>query len=224
LRKTVKIAAVACLCTMMCGCLETPPLTDQEMDIVAEYAADLLLRHDKNYQSSLMTQETYEELTRPSATPTPSETMPEEPSFQVNTPEAVVNLTQVIDVEGFVVSCDGYDTTIEVVRTDYMNLVAKEGRQYMVVHFTVMNVTDQTRIFNASDKKLECSVDINQGTVSKLSISMMENDLQYMPIEVPAGAAVPAILVFDISAKETIDTAHLIMKNKENKTILIQLD
>lgn len=254
MKRIVGLAVILLLCTLLGGCLETPPLTDAEMDMVAEYAAGMLLKYDKNYRSSLWEKDEINLWEEENATPTP--TPENSPEIQEGTPtptstptgentptpmptqeagkptmtplpggseESNRQLTEVIDAEGFTVSYVSYETMQEVVRNEYFYLAAKDGRQYMVLHFMLTNTTEETRIFDASEQKLECSVDINLGTVSRLSISMLENDLQYMPIEVPANSSVPAVLVFEISAKEEIDTAHLIMMNKDNDAVFIKL-
>lgn len=251
MKRIVGLAVILLMCTLLGGCLEVPPLTDAEMDMVAEYAAGMLLKYDKNYRSPLLEEEEWN-LLEENVTPTPSK----EPEGQGGTPaptnippengtptpvptqeaglptiiplpggseESNRQLTEVVGVEGFSVAYVSYETMQEVVRNEYFYLAAKDGRQYMVLHFMLTNTTGEPRIFDASKQKLECSVDINLGTVSRLSISMLENDLQYMPIEVPANSSVPAVLVFEISAKEEIDTAHLIMMNKDNEAVFIKL-
>ncbi|MBE5950371.1 MAG: hypothetical protein E7260_02115 [Lachnospiraceae bacterium] len=254
MKRIVGLAVILLLCTLLGGCLETPPLTDAEMDMVAEYAAGMLLKYDKNYRSPLLEKEEVNLWNEENVTPTPFPTdsaeeqgknpAPTNAPAEEGTPtpvptqtavsptltplfggseESNLQLTQVVGVEGFKVSYESYETVQEVVRNEYFYLAAKDGRQYMVLHFMLTNTTGESKVFDASKQKLECSVDINLGTVSRLSISMLENDLQYMPIEVPANSSVPAVLVFEISAKEEIDTAHLIMMNKDNDAVFIKL-
>lgn len=251
MRKIMKIAVVVFLCTMMCGCLETPPLTDEEMDIVAEYAAELLLKYDKNYTSSLLSKEDMEEdvwgeaLETPAAptpvpenptdvpgnadglTPAPTEPI-EEPGVTPlpgDAEETTAQLTKVTATEGIKVSCDSFEVRSEVVRNEYFFLEAKNGKEYLILNFRLENTTDRPLVFNASEQKLECSLDINTGTVYKLSISMLENDLQYMPIEVPAGETVDAVLVFEITSreKEPIETASFVMMNKNDDAVFVKL-
>lgn len=251
MRKIMKIAVVVFLCTMLCGCLKTPPLTDEEMDIVAEYAAELLLKYDKNYTSSLLSkedlgEEAWGEVSEPSGTPTPVPEKPtgipensddatpvptqpaEEPGVTPlpgNAEETTAQLTKVTATEGIRVSCDSYEVRSEVVRNEYFFLEAKNGKEYLILNFRLENTTDQPLVFNASEQKLECSLDINTGTIYKLSISMLENDLQYMPIEVPAGKTVDAVLVFEITSreKEPIETASFVMMNKNDDAVFVKL-
>lgn len=69
MRKKLLILFMSVMCVSLGGCLvEELPLTDREIGIVAEYAADTLLRHDRNYNSILLSEEAL------TPTPTTSET------------------------------------------------------------------------------------------------------------------------------------------------------
>lgn len=258
MRKLVKIAVVALFCTMLCGCIEVPPLTDEEMDIVAEYAAELLLKYDKNYRSSLLTEEelllegskeeqkmtptpapTEEPGLTPTvkptdvpgsqtgATPTPTQSadVPGITPLPGDAEETTTQLTKVAAVEGIRLSCNSYETRSEVVKNEYFFLEAKTGKEYMILNFRLTNTTDQPLVFDASQQELECSLDINTGTIYKLSISMLSNDLLHMPIEVPAHGEVDAVLVFEINSteKQPIETANFVMMNKNNDAVFIKL-
>lgn len=230
MRRLMKIAAVALLCTMMCGCLEATPLTDAEMDIVAEYAAELLLKYDKNYRSPLLPEEELagvepEETVTPAPEPTQSAEEPGVTPLPGNAEETTTRLTDVASVEGIEVSCNSFEIRREVVRNEYFFLESKEGKEYLILNFKLENTTDKPIVFDASEQKLECSLDINSGTMYKLSVSMLENDLQYMPIEVPAQKSVDAVLVFEITStlKEPIETAQFVIKNKANDSVFVKL-
>lgn len=236
MRRLMKMAAVALLCTMMCGCLEATPLTDAEMDIVAEYAAELLLKYDKNYRSPLLPEEELAGVEPEEAvTPAPEPTLSPEPTQSAEEPgvtplpgnaeETTTRLTDVASVEGIEVSCNSFEIRREVVRNEYFFLESKEGKEYLILNFKLENTTDKPIVFDASEQKLECSLDINSGTMYKLSVSMLENDLQYMPIEVPAQKSVDAVLVFEITStlKEPIETAQFVIKNKANDSVFVKL-
>jgi len=256
LKKRMMIVVLFMMCALMGGCLKETPLTDAELDIVAEYAADLLLEYDKNYKSSLLAQEELEEAITATVTPTvvPTETPvptgaleevnPGNPSVTVsptqgaedtpsptpspspipeNSEETNVQLTQVVGTEGFYITYEYYELKQEVISNEYFSLEAKKGRQYMLVHFLIHNTTEEMLVFDATEQKIECSLDINLGTISRVSLSMLANDLQYMPIEVAAGSAEDSVLVFEISAEEEINTAHLVIMNKDDEAAFVKL-
>lgn len=240
MKKRMMIVVLVMMCMLLGGCLQETPLTDQEMDIVAEYAAELLLKYDKNYKSSLLTQFVIEEELAATVTPTlvPTDTpissaptqgaevtpsvTPSVTPIPENSEETNAQLTTVVGSEGFHITYESCEVVDEVISNEYFSLAAKDGRQYMVIHFLIHNTTEEELVFDATEQKLECSVDINLGNISRVSLSMLENDLQYMPITVAAGSAEPAVLVFEI-AKEEITTAHLVIMNKDDKAVFVKL-
>ncbi|MBP3609848.1 MAG: hypothetical protein J6J42_05865 [Lachnospiraceae bacterium] len=244
MKKRICIVGMSMLLCMMCGCLQSTPLTDEELDVVAEYAANLLLKYDVNYDSPLYYVEEMTELLSPTPTPTPvvtpvpdgaesgmqgngssvvpGGTDPEVTIGSINDAETNKQLTQVIAEENFSITCENFELMDAVESNDYFSLVAKEGRQYAVVTFRLHNNTEQDQIFDASENGLEYLLDINVGTVSRVSLSMLENDMQYMPITVPAKGEAEAVLVFEIGTEE-INTAHLMISNKAEETVFIKV-
>ena len=248
MKKKIIIAGLSVMLCVLCGCLEATPLTDEEMDVVAEYAASLLLKYDTNYETPLYYAEERLEMLTPTPTPTPSPAPTETPvptpvgegtsqggSVTETEPTATptpipafneaattVQITELFGEEDITVSCEGYQLMKSVQSTDYFSLMAKEGRQYAVVGFLLENTSETDKVFNASAKGMEYSIDVNTGTVSRVSLSMLENDLQYMEIAVPAKGTAKAVLVFEIE-DTAIETMHLIIKDKEENVVFAKL-
>ena len=219
------------------------------MDVVAEYAAGLLLKYDKNYSTPLYYSDSLEDMEQQlTPTPTPTEVPPATPTPvggpagsagssqqkaevtsiptptppMLNDPETSKQLTEIIAVENITLTCEKFYPAESVVSNEYFTLKAKDGRQYAVVEFKLHNNTEQEILFDASEKGLEYSIDINTGTISRVSLSMLENDLQYMPITVPANGCADAVLVFEI-ADTDINTAHLIIEDDKDNVVFIKL-
>lgn len=247
MKKRILLVGISMMLCLLGGCLEVTPITDAEMDVVAEYAASLLLKYDKNYDTPLYYAENREvQLTptptptekpkNPTATPTPSAgnttssgnnaqgeaSATPTPVPLYNQEETTGQLTKIINVDNVTVSCKGYELMKSVQSTEYFSLVAKDGRQYVVVSFTLHNNTDSDVIFDASGKGLEYTLDVNVSERFRVSLSMLENDLQYMEITVPANKTAEAVLVFEIADTE-IDTIHLIVEDKEDNVVFVKL-
>lgn len=251
MKKRILLAGMSVLLCLLCGCLEATPLTDEEMDVVAEYAASLLLKYDKNYDTPLYYIEEREVRLTPTPTPEPTRTATPTPTpavennsssgnasvteqtkdvtptptptpFLYNDAETSRQLTEIIAVENITVSCLGYELMQSVQSTEYFSLVAKEGRQYVVVTFLLSNNTEKDLVFDASGNGLEYSIDINTNTSSRVSLSMLENDMQYMEIPVPANGTAEAVLVFEIADVE-INTIHLIIENESEDVVFAKL-
>ena len=250
MKKRILIGGVSIMLCVLCGCLEATPLNDAEMDVVAEYAASLLLKYDDAYDTPLYYVEEREERLTPTPTPEPTKkvtptptqgawnessnggssnagqsklpTPKPTPPTMYNEAETSEQLTEIISVENVTVTCEGYELLQSVQSTEYFSLVAKEGRQYVVVDFLLHNTSGEDFVFDASGNGVEYSLDINTGSISRVSLSMLENDLQYMEIPVPANGTAEAVLVFEI-AKEEIDTIHLIVQNDADESVFAKL-
>ncbi len=247
MKKRVLLAGISMMLCLLCGCLKTTPITDEELDVVAEYAASLLLKYDEKYETPLYYADELEVKLTPTPTPQPTSAVPT-PTAAVpdknpngsgdsnpsgnstptptpgmyNDAETSRQLTEIMAVENISVSCEGYKLQQSVQSTEYFSLVAKEGRQYVVVDFLLHNNTENHLVFDASEKNLEYLIDINTGTVSRVALSMLENDLQYMEIPVPAGGTAQAVLVFEIADTE-INTIHLIVENESDDVVFAKL-
>ena len=253
MKKRLLIAGFSVMLCLLGGCLEATPLNDEEMDAAAEYAASLLLKFDKNYDTPLYYAEEREIRLTPTptpeptvkATPTPTPVaggdtsagnassegsmakptatpIPTPTPFMFHEAETSKQLTEIIAVENITVTCEGWVPMKSVQSTEYFSMAAKEGRQYVVVNFLLHNNTEEDIIFDASENGLEYSIDINTNDISRVSLSVLENDMQYMEIPVPANGTAEAVLVFEIADTE-INTMHLIIENSTDETVFAKL-
>ena len=247
MKKRILLAGLSLMLCMLTGCLEATPLNDEEMDVVAEYAASLLLKYDVRYETPLYYADEREVRLTPTPTPTPKPVYPtkaptpaenktpsinvskEESSAATPTPvpfynqeETTKQLTELISTDNISMSCDGYELMYSVVSNNYFSLQAKEGMQYAVVSFTLYNDSNQDVVFDASDKGLVYAMDVNIATSFRASLSLLENDLQYTAITVPASGTAEAVLVFEIYDKD-INTLHLIVQDKDDNTMFVKL-
>ncbi|MBP3593288.1 MAG: hypothetical protein J6J44_02075 [Lachnospiraceae bacterium] len=249
MKKRILLVVLSLMLCLLAGCLEATPLNEEEMDVVAEYAASLLLKYDRHYDTPLYYAEDREVRLSPTPTPTPkpknptatptpvadnknpsgsgpqeevSATATPTPAPLYNQEETTNQLTGLMAVEDITVSCTGCELMDSVVSNDYFSLQAKEGSQYAVVSFLLQNNSDRDVVFDASGRGLEYSMDVNIDTTFRASLSLLENDLQYMEIQVPASGSAEAVLVFEISDTE-IKTLHLIIQDKEENTVFVKL-
>ncbi len=226
---------------MLCGCLQEVPLTDKEMNAVAEYAAGVLLENDDSiYTSALLSKTVMEELLTPTptATPVPTPTsivnnqsgstsqgqgeLPTITPLPGDSKETIEQLTQLIGQEGFQLSYQGYVLQDSIVNNEYLNMEAEEGNQYVVAQFQIENQTEEELVFDASNKNLSCILAINVDNRYRAALSMLENNLQYMPITVPAKQTKSAVLIFEVK-KQDMDTINLILKNNADNVVFIKM-
>lgn len=239
MKKRIVIIGMTFLLCCMGGCLQDVPLTDAEMNAVAEHAAGLLLKHDVNYTSSLLPDDVMAELLTPSPTPSPVPTKgPGEQGSSAGgsssgatvtiipevTEETNAQLTELFAQEGLQVSYDRYEISDSVVSSNYYVLEAKEGCTYITTYFTIMNPTQEELVFDASGKKITYVLDVDMKSRYRAALSMLENDMQYMELAVPAGQSKQAVLVFEIKKAETeIEQLHLIFTDAEDHSVFVKM-
>ena len=241
MRKKIQIVGVSLMMGMLCGCLQEVPLTDKEMNAVAEYAAGVLLENDDSiYTSALLSKTVMEELLTPTPTATPvptptsivnnqsGTTSQGQGSLATITPlpgdseETIEQLTQLIGQEGVQLSYQGYVLQDSIVSNEYLNMEAEEGNQYVIAQFQIENLTEKELVFDASNKNLSCILAINVDNRYRAALSMLENNLQYMPITVPAKQTKSAVLVFEVK-KQEMDTINLILRNNTDNVVFIKM-
>jgi len=233
-KKRIIILGMTLLLCCMGGCLQEVPLTDAEMDAVAEYAAGLLLKHDLNYNSPLLPEKIMEELLNPSPTPVPTE-IPDDisngnsdgkvtptPVPEV-TEETNAQLTEIIGLDGFEVKYVGYvDNGSAIENNSYYSLEAKKGYKYITLNFTIRNLTQEEKVFDASGQKLTYMLDVDVKNRYRAVLSMLKNDMQYMDITIPAEGTETAVLVFEIKDTES-EQLHLILSDSEDHSVFIKV-
>jgi len=160
----------ACALTVFAGCYEPLNLTDSEMDMVAEYAAAVLVEHGTRSTETLLDRKEQEDAWAALATPTPrpplSQIRDEEKTDQtdqneegktpaVSTPEAkptatavpdntqetMRDLTKLMGNDKFEFSYTGYESTVFYQGAGGLFTAAEDGKQLIVVQFDVKNAS-----------------------------------------------------------------------------------
>lgn len=240
------IVLLAAIC-MFGGCLKEVPLTDAELDVVAEYAAGLLLNHDSHYESSYFpetklvpTQEPTPTVTAlPTTVPTGTEgkptgsVTPEPPTptpLPDNSAETNAQLTKVIDMTDVEAEYDGYELYKSYISNSYFTLDAKEGKRYLVVSLQLHNRSEEPKELYLAEKQLKCALYLNaEKKMLRPSFTLTPNDLQFFgtreaPVVLEPDETKEAVLVFEVDEKEPIDSAYLTIMNSTEETVFIKLE
>jgi hypothetical protein len=216
------------------GCIQEYKVTEQQNDATAEYMAGLLLKYDEDYEQDLPSQDeiieeeaAQVEVDTMSPTPTVSSTKDTTTNAEGKAEDAKKDytLTEVIGAENFEIEYTGYKVTEsypEDAQSAYFSLTSREGNHLIVASFLVKNKTDKEKKLNLSKAKIQYQLDVNVGTVYKPSLTLLENDLQYIDIKIAGGKAEPVLLIFEISKDTDISDINLMVSN-DNKTEIIKI-
>lgn len=216
------------------------PLTEAQTDIVAEYMANRLLENDEKYSPSLIS---YQEIDEIEDT-TVGDEIPPKPTEIPEANEGKINDDFPIDVSPSDTSVDIQytlsevlgDSSFDIQYTSYLladtypedesNLVfsldPRAGYRLLVVNFTIENITDSDKVIDLSKASIKYQLDINVGTIYKPQLALLENDLQYIKLNVRSGANIPAVLIFEVSKNIDMSDINLIV-SRDAKTEIIEI-
>lgn len=213
------------LCALLLGgCYEPLAITDAELDMVAEYAAGVLVEHGTRTTEQLLNREEQNTAMQLSATPTPRPTPEAEPTpgadrkdesdgdstviteapkpTQVpeNTELTMQDLTRLMDKEDFFFRYTGFQTTEVYQGAGDLFAVADEGKQLVVLEFEVTNESGGKATLEMNKgvtKNFVYTLHFGKASV-KPSLTLLQEDLYTSyRMEYAAGETKKGVLVFE---------------------------
>lgn len=225
---------------LLAGCGSTmPDLTQEETDIISEYAVGILLKYDKNHGSRLVDTTEYE----PVAEEVPEE-IPEVEPEQEPEPEVSENDTEVVDVsqdaetaaipstieeyygiEGVTFQYLGYDLAASYPPgadgdSLFFAMDATEGSQLLVLRFMATNVTSSDLILNMMNYGVKFRISVNGETGQSALTTMLLNDLQTYKDVLPAGYSVELVSIVEIPQSSSVETIDFILRGGEQSAAM----
>ena len=226
-KKTIAIFCMAAMMMGLSGCGNAiPDMTEEQGAIVAEYAAGLLLKYDKNYTTRLVDEEEMETDTEPETEaeePAGQEIeKAEEPSVSTNQIaekqdgisglEAVVNIGTFLELGTVQVDYQGYeivDSYGEGNDTDIaFAMNASPGAKLVVTKFLLTNTGTEDAACNILTKDVRFRIKYGSETKNAL-ITMLSDDFSTLSTTLPAGESTTAVLIIEVSAEEVENLADL---------------
>lgn len=230
----------------MTGCGSVmPDLTEEETEIISEYAAGVLLKYDRVSSGRLMSMSEYEEEENRKAEKEQARTE-EKPSEEEQAPEeSRTDDTEVIDVsqdgeagtaapstieeyygiQDIAIQYTGYelaesypaDTEGEEV---FFAMDATEGMQLLILKFTASNggAADQTLDMLGHGARFRIS--INGGSGENALSTMLLNDLQTYDDVIPAGSSVELVSIVEVPQSIAVETIDLTMRGAAGNSVI----
>lgn len=250
--KRKKSACLAALCAtiVMTGCGSSiPDMTENETHMIAEYAADLLLKYDKNYVVKVVdTTQYHEEEERKAeearkaaeeAAKAEEAARKEEEAANAtssnggnNTSEEPRNMVSSIEefyqVQGVQIQYSGfgvYESYPEQTNEDdlFFALGATEGRKLLVMFFDVTNISGQEMEFNMVDIDPKFKVSLNGAADQSTLFTMLPDALATYEGTLAADETVRTVIVAEIPTgdSDSIQSLTLTMKDGSDKAQLV---
>lgn len=243
MRKKAICVSTLTLAVALTGCGNAiPDMTSQQEELVVEYAADVLLKHSKNYDSKLVElsvvreaeereaamQEAVREAAREEELAEQEETESEGASNDVeiidNTGEAAVqNPTSIEDflmLDSVKFTYTGYETSSlypEQGEELFFVMNATDGNKLLVLKFQTENLLDTENALDIAQSGTRFKIRVN-GVEKNALTTMLLNDLAYYQGTLSANESQELVLICEVPEGEEISSLGLIMRDATNST------
>lgn len=246
MKKYIGSVLGVCALTMFAGCYEPLEVTEQEMDMVAEYAAGVLVKHGTQTKEDLLTPEEQEEEFARLATPTPRPTLPpskpvggKEPSGEPdqdkpsptakptttpvpdNTELTMRDLTELIGKDDFFFRYVGCSTAGIYEGNGGVPVFARTGKKLVVLEFEITNqsATGATLTMNVGETKEYVYTLLADGKTIRPNITLLKEDFYTSYNDTyKAGERKNCVLVFECDEDLSLDSATLTVVRKAGGT------
>ena len=226
---------IACV---LSGCGRTVELTEEENEIITEYAVGLLLKYDKYYSNHLVELAEYEE-EADSAEPEPEEEeIPEEspdteeseiadtPVDMAEEEQQASTIEEFYGIEGIGFQYTGYELRNEYpeITEGSMELAfameATSGMKLLVLRFQAINLNGAETELNMMNYGTRIRVAVNGESPKSALSTMLLNDLQtYKGIIGPEGP-VELVAVIEVPDGTNVENLSIILRNDSDSATL----
>lgn len=220
MKKGKMVGVVVMAAGLLTGCIDhMPDMTEEQSALIAEYAADMLLKYSPNYDYRIADEEAFvEEMEEAAAEETSSEqttieveTQVGEEEVQTETKNAEETLNVIDASEVDFAEMFGMEDV--AIRYDSMELCATypaeetgtgfavsaaQGNTLIVMHFEIENTIEEDITCDLFEKDFDVSMNLNGGNYKKVSSTMLVNDFTTYIEEIPAGESKEAVIVAEV--------------------------
>ena len=239
---------------MLMGCgqlVEMPELSEEETELVTEYAAGLMIKYDSKYSGSILNDENlakekekeaadrekrraYEEaaaryLEKTAANQEDSAGPESSASSEVAAPVTenyIDNIASFYGIDGIQVGYAGYSLTYSYPESGDMLMAmdATPGRQLLVLKFDVTNISGVDTNFDMFYRQPGFSVSVNGERRIHNQATLLLDDMAAYAGNIMAGQTIPMVLVFEVSDSiSVIDSMTLkVVGDSGSGTVLLQ--
>lgn len=207
----MRVCIIFLIMITLTGCGSSIALTARENDLIAEYAAGILLKYDKNYNNRLVRIiETEED----SVVVGENETLASEENTSLGAEDVVsieeettvsmeMSLGNALKIENLTASYEGYfitDAYPEAVLENEVvfSMKAVTGFKLLILKFYLENPTEEVLIEDILSKNLSFILTVNGEIKANSQLTMLLDDLSSFKDEVEPYSAKELVLVFQV--------------------------
>lgn len=234
MKKGKIIGVLAISACMLTGCIDSmPDMTEEQSELVAEYAADMLLKYSPNYHYRIADEEEVasaeaEMETSQEEETTQEESQPSQDLSQTGSGETVsvgaetsvedgaeYDLAAFFGMDQFSImyaSCEVTDAYPNAESGVGFSVTAPQGYNLLVLHFDVENLGEEAAQCDLFDQISKVSVNVNDaGYVQALS-TLLTNDLTTYMEDIPAGEVEDAVVVVPVEQTDLDEIQTAVMQ------------
>ena len=250
-RRLIQYAVLPVIAAMFmtgCGLIEPTGLNEEDEELVAEYAAGVIMRYSADKKGGLGD-------LRPTPTPipwvdpadvAPTEAPEEEENENENEEETPMeeveerddlaqpavssgfdghNLASTIGIDGFDITYEGFETADiypDGAGDDLsFSMQATPGRKLLVVHLNVINEDAQDKLCDVLSCNVKFRVLINGTNRVNEQMTILLNDLKSYNETIPGNGSADTVLVFEVEDQvvENIDNLSLVTVTSTGESV-----
>lgn len=250
MKKRILVVLTVCMIVQaLAGCGKAiPEMTEEQQKMVTQYAADLLLKYDKNHKKKdmILTPEQIAELEAELVEPeipiidepvlpddpdeTPTIDIPDDPGFidagdVEGSQGAPVNrgIAQLLGFTDFSFDYTGYEITKSHFVDSYVSMDASPGTSLVVFYFDVTNNGVEAEELNIRDIQTRFRIFINHGKQNNVLKTWLADDLSNFRGTFEPGETKTLVLVIEVNEdtiSQNFDTIQLILKLEDDSTTI----
>ncbi len=232
-KKTIVTTICIGSLSVFSGCgAALPDMTKEQEDAIVEYAADVVMRYTKDYDSKLVDLSLYAEETQPEEPEevppeeeTPSQT-PDTPVVDISEEEPEGDIAQVLLPEGITLRFTGSRAVDTYPDGDsanpYFAMDASAGNKMLVLEFLLGNTTGETQEVDLYSMAPRFTLLINDTEKQPVLATMLLDDLSTYMGSLEAGEEVKLVLIAEIDENlaESIETLRLSVSAGGNSVVM----
>lgn len=239
------------VCTFLCGIAaaafvsgcgaKMPELTQEETNLISEYAVGILLKYDKDHTNRLVNTEGYEEaLAKEQEEMAKAEAEKEESGEEAEETQVVdvsedeeeastpSTIEEYYGIPDITFQYNGYELDQNYPPSTGENdmffaMDATTGMQLLVLKFTAYNTSGADQTLDMLSHGARFRVSLN-GEPSKGALAtMLLNDMQTFKDVIPAGSSTELVSIVEIPQSVSVETIEFILRgNEENAVLTLQ--
>ncbi len=225
------LAVITAFCLAGCKNSNLLDLSEDDRDLYAEYAANLLLKHDKNYIDRMRYVEPVEETTTEQTSREPVTEKPVNPGNPEGSTGTQVSdtksMNEIFGISGLDIQPNGYEVTNAYPSNGSelgMSMQAIKGYKLLIYKFNVVNTAGQDVTLNMMEPAASYRGIINDSVKVNVQVTALLNAFNTYNGIIPAGSTQELVLISQINENDAKNISSVklnITYNDRQGTVVI---